>query len=74
MDFPKGGERFTATNMPFGALTLIAYDISVRQLDGPAEFVSEKYDVVAKAEHAVSPEDMLRMLQALMVDQVSCPP
>src|SRR5438105_1400302 len=65
MDFPKGGERFTATNMPFGALVLIAYNITVRQLSGPAEFLSEKYDIAAKAEHAVSPDEMLRMLQAL---------
>jgi len=69
MDFPKGGERFTATNMPFGALVLVAYNITVRQLSGPAEFLSEKYDIAAKAEHAVSPDEMLRMLQALLADR-----
>lgn len=69
MDFPKGGERFIATNMPLGALVLIAYNITVRQLSGPSDFLSEKYDVAAKAEHAVSPDEMLRMLQALLVDR-----
>jgi uncharacterized protein (TIGR03435 family) len=69
MDFPKGGERFTATNMPFGAFVLVAYNITVRQLSGPVEFLSEKYDIAAKAEHAVSPDEMLRMLRALLADR-----
>ena len=69
MDFSKGGERFTATNMPLGALVLIAYKITVRQLSGPGALLSEKYDVAAKAEHAVSPDEMLRMLQALLVER-----
>jgi len=69
MDFSKGGERFTATNMPLGALVLIAYKITVRQLSGPGALLSEKYDVAAKAERAVSPDEMLRMLQALLVER-----
>lgn len=69
MEFSKGGERFTATNMPFGAFVLIAYNVTVRQLSGPGVFLSEKYDIAAKAEHAVRPEEMLRMLQALLVDR-----
>ena len=36
MDFSRGGERFTMTNMPLGALVLIAYNVTVRQLSGPA--------------------------------------
>ena len=69
LEFSKGGERFTAINMPFGALILVAYNITVRQLSDPPEFVSEKYDVVAKAEHPVHSEEMLRMLQALLADR-----
>jgi uncharacterized protein (TIGR03435 family) len=69
MDFSKGGERFTATNMPLGALILVAYNITVRQLSGPCAFLSEKYDIAAKAEHAVSPDETLRMLQTLLVDR-----
>jgi len=69
MDFSKGGERFTATNMPLGALVLIAYNITVRQLSGFDPSLSEKYDIAAKAERAVSPDEMLRMLQALLVDR-----
>jgi len=68
-DFPRGGERFTATNMPFGALVLIAYNVTVRQLSGPGDFLSEKYDVAAKAGHAAGPDEMRRMLQALLADR-----
>jgi bla regulator protein blaR1 len=69
MEFPPGGERFTATNMPFGAFVLIAYDITVRQLSGPGEFLSQQYDIQAKAEHAVKRDEMLRMLRALLADR-----
>ncbi len=69
MDFSRGGDRFTMTNMPLGALVLIAYNISVRQLFGADALLSEKYDIAAKAEHPVSPDAMLRMLQALLVDR-----
>ena len=57
------------TNMPLGALILSAYNVTVRQLTGPGEFLSEKYDIVAKAEHPVSPNEMLRMLRALLVER-----
>jgi uncharacterized protein (TIGR03435 family) len=69
MDFSKGGERFTAINMPIGALVLIAYNITVRQVSGADAFLSDKYDIVAKAEHPVTSDRMLRMLQALLVDR-----
>lgn len=69
MDFSQGGEGFTMTNMPLGALIVTAYNINVRQLSGPAELLSEKYDVAARAEHPVGPNAMLEMLQALLVDR-----
>ncbi len=52
------------TNMPLGALILCAYNITVRQLSGPGEFLSARYDVAAKTEHPTSPDQMLRMIQA----------
>ena len=66
MEFAKGRERFTATNMPLGAIILAAYDITVRQLSGSDPLLSERYDIVAKAEHAAGREEMLRMLQGLL--------
>jgi uncharacterized protein (TIGR03435 family) len=68
-EFSEGGNRFTATNMPLGGLILMAYNITVRQLSGPGTGLSDKYDVAAKAEHTMSREQMLRMLQALLVDR-----
>jgi uncharacterized protein (TIGR03435 family) len=69
MEFSTGGERFTATNVPLGALLLTAYNITVRQISVPVSFPEERYDVAAKTEHAASPDEMLRMLQALLVDR-----
>jgi uncharacterized protein (TIGR03435 family) len=69
MEFSKCGERFTATDVPFGALVLTAYNITLRQLSGPAEFLSEKYDVAAKADRPVRPPEMLRMLQTLLAER-----
>jgi uncharacterized protein (TIGR03435 family) len=70
MEFSPGGERFTMTNMPLGALLLVAYDITVRQLSGAPDAISEHYDIAAKAEHPVSRDEMLRMIQALLADGV----
>jgi uncharacterized protein (TIGR03435 family) len=69
VEFSKGGERFTAVNMPLGALLLIAYHVTVRQLLGPEQAFSERYDVLAKAEYPVSANEMLNMLQALLVER-----
>ncbi|HEY3837642.1 MAG TPA: TIGR03435 family protein [Bryobacteraceae bacterium] len=69
MEFSKGGERFTGTNMPFGAYILVAYGITVRQLSGPGAFLSERYDIVAKADHPASSLQMLHMLQTLLADR-----
>lgn len=69
MDFSRGGERFTMTNMPLGALIVAAWNITVRQLSGPIDFLSEKYDVAAKAEHPVSSNEMIQMIQTLLVDR-----
>src|SRR5579862_5980010 len=57
MEFSRGGERFTMTNMPLGALLLVAYDITARQLSGASEAISEKYDIAAKAEHSVNRDE-----------------
>jgi uncharacterized protein (TIGR03435 family) len=62
-------ERFTATNIPLGGLILMAYNITVRQISGQDPLLSERYDIVAKAEHAVRRDQMLRMLQALLAER-----
>jgi uncharacterized protein (TIGR03435 family) len=69
MEFSKGGERFTMTNMPLGALILVAYNVTIRQLSGPIEFLSDRYDVDAKAEHPASADQVLEMLRTLLADR-----
>jgi len=48
---------------------LIAYNITVRQLSGATPLLSERYDIVAKAGHPARPDEMLRMLRALLEDR-----
>jgi uncharacterized protein (TIGR03435 family) len=69
VEFSKAGDRFTATNMPLGALILIAFNLTVRQISGPDQAFSERYDIVAKAQHPVPAAEMSQMLQALLADR-----
>jgi uncharacterized protein (TIGR03435 family) len=73
MDFPPGGERFTAINVPLGAFILTAYNITAApQCDclNPAfPVLSEHFDIQAKAEHRVHSAEMLRLLQRLLEDR-----
>jgi uncharacterized protein (TIGR03435 family) len=62
-------ERFTATNIPLGGLILMAYNVTVRQISGQDQWLSERYDIAAKAEHPVSRDQMRRMLQALLAER-----
>jgi uncharacterized protein (TIGR03435 family) len=66
IEFSRSGERFTATNMPLGAIVVIAYGITVRQLSGPDDSLSMRYDIAAKAERPVGAREMMRMLQSLL--------
>jgi uncharacterized protein (TIGR03435 family) len=69
VEFSKSGDRFTAIGMPLGPLILIAFNLTVRQVSGPDERFGWRYDIVAKAEHPVEAGEMLRMLQALLVER-----
>src|SRR5260370_34816925 len=60
-DFSEGGNRFTATNMPLGGLILMAYNITVRQLFGPGPVLSERSECAAKADGALSRDQLCRM-------------
>jgi uncharacterized protein (TIGR03435 family) len=65
-----GGQRFTAANAPLVMLVMMAYHVTPRQISGlPASFNSEGYDIEAKAEHPVSRDQMMLMLQALLEDR-----
>jgi uncharacterized protein (TIGR03435 family) len=67
--FAPGGERFAATNATLGALILLAYKLTPGRLSAPGHLPAETYDIDTKAEAAVNSDQMLRMLQALLVDR-----
>ena len=57
------------TNMSLGALILVAYDITVRQLAGTERLMSEPYDIAAKAERPATRAEMLALLRRLLADR-----
>lgn len=69
MEFLPGHERFVMTNMSLGALILVAYDITVRQLSGAELLGSECYDIAAKAERPATRAEMLEMLRRLLAER-----
>ena len=72
LEFAPGGERFAATGAPLNLLIVTAYGIAIPQYDAEkslASVLSERYDVQAKAGHPVGRSEMLRMLQALLVER-----
>jgi len=69
IEFPPGRERFTATNIPLAAIIMVAYNLTVRQISGSSPILGERYDIAAKADHTVRPDEMLRMLQALLANR-----
>lgn len=69
MEFLKGGERFSATNISLGPLILTAYDVTERQISVTGSFPADRYDIAAKAAHPVNPNEMRRMLQQLLINR-----
>jgi uncharacterized protein (TIGR03435 family) len=67
--FAPGGQRFAGTNTTLGALILLAYKLTPSRLSAPMHLPAEYYDVDAKTEKAVSSDQMLLMLQALLADR-----
>jgi uncharacterized protein (TIGR03435 family) len=63
--------RFTLTNVPMQFIVTNAYKIKDFQLSGaPPWFLSERYDIEAKAEGNPALEAMLPMLQTLLEDRL----
>lgn len=69
MEFPPGRERFVMRNMSLGALILVAYDITVRQLAGTEKLIFDAYDIAAKAERPATRDEMREMLRRLLADR-----
>jgi uncharacterized protein (TIGR03435 family) len=72
IEFLPGGERFSATHVPLGALIQTAYNLTSPQCSCYSSAVPvllENYDIQAKADHPVSAAEMLRLLQELLEDR-----
>ena len=72
IEFPPGGERFSAIDVPLGALIQMAFGLTYPQCscqNAALPVLSERFDVQAKAEHPVSAAEMLQLLQNLLVDR-----
>ena len=64
------GGRFRATNIPLQILITQAYEIKPFQLSGTPGWLSERYDVEARAEGNPSSREMLPMAQRLLEDRL----
>jgi uncharacterized protein (TIGR03435 family) len=64
-----GGERLRVTNFPLLWLIGEAYHVPNRQISGLPD-TKETYDIEAKADHPVSREQMMAMLQHLLEDRL----
>jgi uncharacterized protein (TIGR03435 family) len=64
------GGRFTASNVSLQSLITIAYHIKDFQLSGAPPWLSERYDIEAKAEGNPGGDAMLPMLQGLVEDRL----
>jgi uncharacterized protein (TIGR03435 family) len=70
-------DRFTATNIPLRDLIRFAYDVQDARLQGGPDWIrSERFDVVAKADHSLGswgpagpPAEMLVMLRSLLTER-----
>jgi uncharacterized protein (TIGR03435 family) len=66
----SAGGRFTASNVPLGALIQEAYAIRGFQLSGGPDWVnSDQFDIVAKADGDASKAQVRVMLQTLLADR-----
>jgi uncharacterized protein (TIGR03435 family) len=64
------GGRFTGENINLVFLLMTAYKIRDSQVSGaPGWFESEKYDILAKGEGNPNPDQLMKMLQALLLDR-----
>jgi uncharacterized protein (TIGR03435 family) len=71
MVLPVRGGRFTASNIPLQYLVTAAYGIKNFQLSGaPPWFLSERFDIEAKAAGNPSFDAMLAMFQTLFEDRL----
>jgi uncharacterized protein (TIGR03435 family) len=66
----QGGGRLTMRNVTMKVMIIMAYHVRPDAVTGgPGWLDSDRYDVVAKATQTTVPEDLRRMLQALLAER-----
>ncbi len=69
VDMAPGG-KLTMHNVPMRVMLMLAYHVRADALvDAPAWIGADRFDVVAKAPETASPDEMRRMLQALLAER-----
>lgn len=69
VDF-QGGGKLSMRNVPMRVLIMFAYHVRADAVEGwPSWFESDRFDVVAKAAQTTPPDDLRRMLQALLAER-----
>jgi uncharacterized protein (TIGR03435 family) len=70
ISFDVQPDRLSLTNIPVRQLIVRAYQVQPHQIDGgPPWIISDRFDVVAKAETVVPPAQLNVMLQALLAER-----
>src|ERR1051325_10500595 len=72
MVLPQGPGRLSASNVPFRLLVRMAYQVQDFQIvGGPSWQLSQKFDIIAKAEDAKATDtsQLMPMLKGLLVDR-----
>jgi bla regulator protein BlaR1 len=65
-----GGQTFTASNVPLRALIMTAYSARADQVSGGLAWANnDGWDIQAKAGRAVSGDELMQMLRALLTDR-----
>ncbi len=63
------GGRYTATNIPLRSLIINAYRVRDAQILGGQSWLTDRFDIVAKAEGSPSPAQMQLMMRRLLADR-----
>jgi bla regulator protein blaR1 len=67
---PDPGGRFTARSLTVKLLVGLAYDVRDYQISGGPDWTNtEKFDIVARADHDVSRQELRMMLRTLLADR-----
>src|ERR1017187_3963227 len=59
----------TMRNVNMTMIAAWAYHVQRTQISGPSSLDSDRYDIIAKADHPAAEDELRQMLQALLADR-----